>query len=203
MYYIITIVTVTSTRPLSLNVNGSLWCTSLLITVHRESSGVSVSLSRVSELALRLIRLAPNVANLGLFQIRWAQMYWNLIWRSPGFVSFEANLTQYLAISDIPVLSLRTIPVDFTSQEVFIKGTEHQFFFIWWVISLESQFLKKIFLVHFTNRSTMPPFDFCNVFFFEDNSTKYNNKWPIHLGHQSSNFGVYLGRKKNPTYITR
>ena len=48
------------------------------------------------------VRLAPNGTNPGLFQIRFqyilarrAKMYWNLIWKSPGFVPFGANLTHF------------------------------------------------------------------------------------------------------------
>ena len=54
----------------------------------------------MSYLVLNWVRLAPNEKNPGLFHIRFkyilargAKMYWNLIWKSPGFFSFGANLT--------------------------------------------------------------------------------------------------------------
>ena len=45
-----------------------------------------------------------NAANPGLFQIRLTKMYWNLIWKSTGFVSFGANLTHFGAKPDITVV---------------------------------------------------------------------------------------------------
>ena len=49
----------------------------------------------------------PKSTNPGLFQIRFqhilarrAKMYWNLIWKSPGFVPFWANRTHFGLKSD-------------------------------------------------------------------------------------------------------
>ena len=53
-------------------------------------------------LAPKWVRFDQNRTNPGLFQIRFqyilargAKMYWNLIWKSPGFVPFRSNLTQF------------------------------------------------------------------------------------------------------------
>ena len=56
------------------------------------------------------VRLAPNWTNPGLFSSDFSafgaprQMHWNLIWKSPGFVPFGANLTHFGAKPTIPVL---------------------------------------------------------------------------------------------------
>ena len=52
-------------------------------------------------LAPKWVRLAPNGTNPGLFQLP-RQMHLNLIWKSPGFVPFAANLTHYGAKPTIP-----------------------------------------------------------------------------------------------------
>ena len=61
----------------------------------------------MSDLGTKLVSLAQNGTNLGLFQIRFhyilarrAKM-WNLIWNSTGFFSFGVNLTHFLPKSDI------------------------------------------------------------------------------------------------------
>ena len=38
--------------------------------------------ARMSGLARKWVKLAPNGTNPGLFEIRFQQMYWNLIWKS-------------------------------------------------------------------------------------------------------------------------
>ena len=49
---------------------------------------------------------APNETNPRLFQIRFQfWKFWNLIWKSPGFVSFGANLTHFWAKPTIPAHS--------------------------------------------------------------------------------------------------
>ena len=60
---------------------------------------------------LERVRLPPNGTNLGLFQIRFqyilarrAKMYCNLIWKSPRFVPFGANLTHFGSKSGHPGL---------------------------------------------------------------------------------------------------
>ena len=60
------------------------------------------------DLGPKWVRLAPNETNPGLFQIRFkyflanrAKKYWNLIWKSPGFVPFGANLTHFGPKCDI------------------------------------------------------------------------------------------------------
>ena len=52
-------------------------------------------------LAPKWVRFAPNGTNPGLFQIP-RQMHWNLIWKSPGFVPFGANLTHFGVKPTIP-----------------------------------------------------------------------------------------------------
>ena len=58
--------------------------------------------TRMADLGQRWVRLAPNGTNSGLSQItfqyilaRRAKIYGNVIWKSPGFVSFGANLTNF------------------------------------------------------------------------------------------------------------
>ena len=56
----------------------------------------------MSGLDSKWVRFTRNRTNPGLFQIRFqyilahrAKMYWNLIWKSPGFVLFGANMTHF------------------------------------------------------------------------------------------------------------
>ena len=42
------------------------------------------------------VKLAPNRTKTGGFQIK---MYWNMIWKTPGFISFGSNLTHFWPIS--------------------------------------------------------------------------------------------------------
>ena len=72
------------------------------------------SLSEWSDLGLKWVRFASNGTNSGLFKIRfqyilarWAKMYWNLIWKSPGFVPFGVNLTHFGPKSGHPILFRR------------------------------------------------------------------------------------------------
>ena len=64
---------------------------------------------RLLDLGQKLVRLVQFEINPGLFQIRFqyilargAKMYCNLIWKSPGFVQFEANMNLFSHKSDIP-----------------------------------------------------------------------------------------------------
>ena len=82
-------------RSLSSTVNIDLCC---IISTQWSNSGQ------------RWVRWIPNGTNPGLFQIRSqyilaqrAKMYWNLIWKSPGFVPFGANLTHFGSKSGHPV----------------------------------------------------------------------------------------------------
>ena len=48
--------------------------------------------------------IVPNETNTDYFRSDLRdKMYWNLIWKSPGFVPFRAILTHFLPESDIPV----------------------------------------------------------------------------------------------------
>ena len=59
-------------------------------------------------LAPKWVRLAPNGTNPGIFRSDFSafgggrQIHWNLIWKSPGFVPFVANLTHFGAKPTIP-----------------------------------------------------------------------------------------------------
>ena len=60
------------------------------------------SVTGSSDMTPKLVRLALNGTNPGLFQIRFqyilaprAKMYWNLIWKSLGFVPFWVNLNHF------------------------------------------------------------------------------------------------------------
>ena len=55
--------------------------------------------SVILDLVLKWIRLPLNGTH-------WAKMYWNLIWKSSGFVPFGANLAYFGAKPDIPSLSI-------------------------------------------------------------------------------------------------
>ena len=59
----------------------------------------------------------PNGTNPGVFQIRFkyilahrAKMYWNLIWKIPGFVPFGTNMTHYWTSCNIPGLVHSLMP---------------------------------------------------------------------------------------------
>ena len=58
-------------------------------------------LQKCVRLAPKCVQLAPNAdksgtfSDLGALRAYWAKMYWNLIWKRPGFVPFGAKLTHF------------------------------------------------------------------------------------------------------------
>ena len=92
------------------------------------------SATRDGSLASNLVRLSLTVTNPEFFQIRFqyilalrAKMYWNLIWKIPGFVLFlfGANLTHYGGKPDSHVRASSSGRCSRTTSQPCTGGDNH------------------------------------------------------------------------------